>query len=182
MLPLLYEINTRCWLRELSDECGCAITLGSVPDDQFDQWQRFGFTHLWLMGVWSTGPRARAQALAHLGLRQSYSDASPGWAEADVAGSPYAIADYHVAESLGGDAALEQELSRRGLDAYQPEYAKYTFCAICEPDDGWVTLLSNTLWPSEVIRRIRFFNVKGSRGDECKARIAVVLEIDTGDV
>jgi hypothetical protein len=55
----------------------------------------------------------------------------------------------------GGDAALEKDLSRRGLDAYQPAYAPYTFCAICEPEDGWVTLLSETLWPTEVIRRIR---------------------------
>ncbi len=55
----------------------------------------------------------------------------------------------------GGDAALEKELSRRGLDAYQPEYARYTFCAVCEPEDGWVTLLSETLWPTEIIRRIR---------------------------
>ena len=55
----------------------------------------------------------------------------------------------------GGDAELEKELSRRGLDAYQPGYSRYTFCAICEPEDGWVTLLSATLWPSEVIRRVR---------------------------
>jgi hypothetical protein len=55
----------------------------------------------------------------------------------------------------GGDAELERELSRRGLDAYQPGYARYTFCAVCEPEDGWVTLLSETLWPSEVIRRVR---------------------------
>jgi hypothetical protein len=55
----------------------------------------------------------------------------------------------------GGDAELEKELSRRGLDAYQPGYARYTFCAVCEPEDGWVTLLSETLWPSEVIRRLR---------------------------
>jgi hypothetical protein len=54
-----------------------------------------------------------------------------------------------------GDAALEKELSRRGLDAYQTAYARYTFCAVCEPEDCWVTLLSSTLWPSEVIRRIR---------------------------
>jgi hypothetical protein len=54
-----------------------------------------------------------------------------------------------------GDAELEKDLSRRGLDAYQPAYARYTFCAICEPEDGWMTLLSQTLWPTEVIRRIR---------------------------
>ncbi len=54
-----------------------------------------------------------------------------------------------------GDPELEKELSRRGLDAYQPAYARYASCAICEPEDGWVTLLSPSLWPTEVIRRIR---------------------------
>jgi hypothetical protein len=53
------------------------------------------------------------------------------------------------------DAALEAELSRRGLDAYQPAYTRYAFCAVCEPEDGWVTILSQTLWPSEIIRRLR---------------------------
>ncbi len=53
------------------------------------------------------------------------------------------------------DAALEGDLSKRGLDAYQQAYNRYTFCAICEPEDGWVTLLSESLWPSEIIRRVR---------------------------
>ena len=53
------------------------------------------------------------------------------------------------------DAALEGDLSKRGVDAYQPAYERYVFCAICEPEDGWVTLLSSTLWASEVIRRVR---------------------------
>ena len=53
------------------------------------------------------------------------------------------------------DPALETELSRRGLDAYQNAYTRYTLCAICEPEDGWVTLLSEKLWASEVIRRVR---------------------------
>jgi hypothetical protein len=53
------------------------------------------------------------------------------------------------------DAVLEGDLSKRGLDAYQTTYARYTLCAICEPEDGWVTLLSETLWASEVIRRVR---------------------------
>jgi hypothetical protein len=59
------------------------------------------------------------------------------------------------AGAKAGDAPLEKELSRRGLDAYEAAYGRYTFCAVCEPEDGWVTLLSTTLWPSEVIRRIR---------------------------
>ena len=53
------------------------------------------------------------------------------------------------------DAPLERDLSHRGLDAYQEAYGRYTFCAICEPEDGWVTVLSKTLWPSEIIRRVR---------------------------
>jgi len=53
------------------------------------------------------------------------------------------------------DAALESDLSKRGLDAYQAAYSRYDFCAICEPEDGWMTLLSETLWSSEVIRRVR---------------------------
>jgi hypothetical protein len=53
------------------------------------------------------------------------------------------------------DPELESELSRRGLDAYQPAYSRYTCCGVCEPSDGWVTLLSDSLWPSEIIRRVR---------------------------
>jgi len=53
------------------------------------------------------------------------------------------------------DVALEEELSHRGLDAYQGAYTRYSFCAICEPDDGWVTVLSEKLWASEIIRRVR---------------------------
>ncbi len=53
------------------------------------------------------------------------------------------------------DAGLEGELSKRGLDAYQQAYTRYTFCAVCELEDGWVTILSETLWPREIIRRLR---------------------------
>ncbi len=59
------------------------------------------------------------------------------------------------ARAATDDSELEGELSHRGLDAYQAAYARYTFCAICDLSDGWVTLLSETLWPSEVIRRVR---------------------------
>src|SRR5262245_8910691 len=53
------------------------------------------------------------------------------------------------------DPVLEGDLSKRGLDAYQQAYTRYTLCAVCEPGDGWVTILSETLWPSEIIRRLR---------------------------
>jgi hypothetical protein len=53
------------------------------------------------------------------------------------------------------DTALEGQLSQRGLDAYQDAYKRYSYCGICEPDDGWLTLLSETIWASEIIRRAR---------------------------
>jgi hypothetical protein len=53
------------------------------------------------------------------------------------------------------DAALEANLSKRGLDAYRQAYDRYTFCGILEAKDGWFTLLSDTLWSSEVMRRVR---------------------------
>ena len=108
MFPLLYEINTRCWLQELSEQAGRPITLESVPDSFFEQWRRAGFTHIWLMGAWTSGPLARAQALSQDSLRQSYAEALPAWLEADVAGSPYAVADYTVPAALGGEPGLQQ--------------------------------------------------------------------------
>jgi hypothetical protein len=57
--------------------------------------------------------------------------------------------------STEDDGALAGELSGRGVDGYQDAYKCYSFCAVCELDDGWVTLLSETLWPSEVVRRLR---------------------------
>ena len=59
------------------------------------------------------------------------------------------------AAAQNADPALENELSLRGLEAYQTAYPRYTFCALVEPEDAWVTLLSESLWPSEVIRRVR---------------------------
>ena len=59
------------------------------------------------------------------------------------------------AAAQSADPALENELSHRGLDAYQAAYSGYTYCAVCELGDGWVTVLSESLWPSEIIRRVR---------------------------
>jgi hypothetical protein len=118
MNPLLLELNTRCWLRELSEHEGRTVDLGSVPDGAINEWHQLGFTHIWLMGVWMTGPRARQQALAHPRLRERYDAVLPGWTPADVAGSPYAIAACHVPDALGGEAGLAEfrrRLHQRGL-------------------------------------------------------------------
>ena len=40
--PLLYEINTRWWLNELSDRHGGPVTLADVPDSEFARWRQLG--------------------------------------------------------------------------------------------------------------------------------------------
>ena len=54
-----------------------------------------------------------------------------------------------------GDAALEGDLARRGVDAYHHVFANYFFCAVCDFENGFLTLLTNRLWASEVMRRVR---------------------------
>jgi hypothetical protein len=116
--PLLYEVNTRCWLKALSEAAGRPMTLANVPETELTRWKRLGFTHVWLMGVWTTGPRARTEALRPPELRQAYDQVLPGWQEADVAGSPYAVGDYQVPAALGGEAGLSEfrrQLGRHDL-------------------------------------------------------------------
>jgi hypothetical protein len=68
-----------------------------------------------------------------------------------------------------GDAALEGDLARRGVDAYHRAFPNYFFCAVCDFENGFLTLLTNRLWASEVIRRVRpvleGFSVKVARAE-----------------
>jgi hypothetical protein len=54
-----------------------------------------------------------------------------------------------------GDPAVEGELARRGVDAYHNAFTTYFFCAVCDFEEGSLVLLSEKLWASEVIRRVR---------------------------
>lgn len=56
---------------------------------------------------------------------------------------------------LSGDAALEGDLARHGVDAYHSAFPRYLFCAVCTFEEGSLVLLSEKLWASEVIRRVR---------------------------
>src|SRR5262249_46384399 len=97
---------------------GRRITLQTVPERILKDWQRLGFTHIWLMGVWSAGEIARNEAVAHEDLKRAYSEVLPGWKSEDVAASPYAVADYAVPASLGGEEGLKhfrERLNAHGM-------------------------------------------------------------------
>ena len=53
-----------------------------------------------------------------------------------------------------GDPALEGELARRGVDAYHRTFSNYFYCAVCDFENGFLTLLTSRLWAQEVARRI----------------------------
>jgi hypothetical protein len=52
-----------------------------------------------------------------------------------------------------GDEIVEAGLLQRGVDAYQEAYPRYAFCAVCDLENGFLTVLSDRLWAAEVIRR-----------------------------
>ena len=54
-----------------------------------------------------------------------------------------------------GDALVENELARRGVDAYHNAFRNYLFCAVCDFENGFLTLLTEKLWTSEVLRRVK---------------------------
>jgi hypothetical protein len=56
---------------------------------------------------------------------------------------------------VAGDAVVEGALAERGVDAYHSTYSNYLFCGVCDFEGGFLTVLSNQLWASEVIRRAK---------------------------
>jgi len=116
--PLLFEVNTRVMVRELSEKAEKRITLGTIPDDVIDLWQELGFDAIWLMGVWTTGNIGLDIARSHNGLREEFHRTLPDLQEEDIIGSPYAVKAYTVSKELGGNASLtafRKKLRDRGI-------------------------------------------------------------------
>ncbi len=57
--PMLYQVNTRVWLTELSRTLGRRATLDDIPDAALDQFAQQGFDWIWLLSVWQTGLAAQ---------------------------------------------------------------------------------------------------------------------------
>jgi hypothetical protein len=116
--PLIYEIHVRCWLAEWSARLRRPARLPDVPEEELDLWRQLGFTHVWLMGIWTSGPRAREVFRQHRDTPRHLQAVLPGWVEEDVVGSAYAIAAYQIPSSLGGEsglAAFRRRLQAHGL-------------------------------------------------------------------
>ncbi len=116
--PLLYQINTRVWLTELSRALGKPATLADIPDAELDSLVEMGFDWVWFLSVWQTGSAAQAISRANPEWREDFQQTLPDLREDDIAGSGFAITGYTVHRDLGGAAALaglRQRLQKRGL-------------------------------------------------------------------
>ncbi len=115
---IIFEINTRVWLNELSRKHNQPISLGNVPAEHWDTISALGFDALWLMGVWEQSPAGTRIARELQILRDDYREALPDYKLDDVAGSPYCVHRYVVDESLGGPEGLavaREVLAKRGM-------------------------------------------------------------------
>ena len=116
--PLLYQINTRVWLTELSRALGRSATLEDIPDAELGRLAELGFNWVWFLSVWQTGPAAQQVSRSHAGWRKEFEETLPDLREEDIAGSGFAIQNYTVHTDLGGAAALarlRQRLKKHGL-------------------------------------------------------------------
>ncbi|HYA65067.1 MAG TPA: alpha-amylase family glycosyl hydrolase [Burkholderiaceae bacterium] len=118
LYPSLYQINTRVWLTELSQGLGRRTTLDDIADEPLNRLAELGFDWIWLLSVWQTGEMGRRISRQNVEWRKEFRDTLEDLQEEDIPGSGFAITDYRVHESLGGDAALarlRERLAQRGL-------------------------------------------------------------------
>lgn len=87
------------WLDQLSKSYEHEITrLDQIPDEELDRLAEWGFTGLWLIGVWER---------SHASQRIKQLRGNP-----EAVASAYSIYDYVIAAELGGESAYENLRSR----------------------------------------------------------------------
>ncbi len=91
--------NTLVWLDQLEQQYQRPVErLDQIPDEELDRLANYGFTTLWLIGLWE---------------RSTVSKKIKQWCgNPDAEASAYALKRYVIAESLGGPDALENLKAR----------------------------------------------------------------------
>jgi hypothetical protein len=134
--PIIYEINTWVWLKELSERHKQPISLATVPDSEWDAIAGLPVDAVWFMGVWERSPIGRQIANENAGLQADFQRALPDFRPEDNVGSPYCVRQYVVDEHLGGNkglASCRAKLAERGLQLlldFVPNHVA--------PDHPWV--------------------------------------------
>jgi len=110
--PHILEINTRAWLKRLEAQTGRPVTLSTVPDSCWEKIKNDGFDAVWLMGVWKKSPAAERIARENTKIQDEVRSIKPDFKTEDITASPYAVYEYTVDDSLGGNEALSSLRAR----------------------------------------------------------------------
>lgn len=137
---VLLAKNVYVWLDQLSKKYNRSIEhLDQIPDQELDTLQRWGFTGLWLIGIWQRS-KASQKIKQYCG-------------NPEALGSAYALYDYRIAEALGGEPAFEnfrtrawQRGIRIGTDMVPNHMAIDSQWVIEHPD--WFIGLDHSPFPS----------------------------------
>jgi glycosidase len=102
---VLLAKSTYVWLDQLSKKYGRDIRrLDQIPDEELDRIARWGFTGLWLIGLWERSPTSE-EIKRRMG-------------NPEAVASAYSLYDYVIAEDLGGEQAygdLARRAGERGI-------------------------------------------------------------------
>ncbi|MBN1483159.1 MAG: alpha-amylase [Chloroflexia bacterium] len=86
--------NAYVWLDQLSQQYQRPIErLDQIPDEALDTLARWGFSGLWLIGLWQRSPASRR-------IKQLCGNP-------EAAASAYSLFDYRIADDLGGEEAYQ---------------------------------------------------------------------------
>ena len=93
--------STYVWLDQLSKQYGRDIhRLDQIPNEELESLARRGFNALWFIGIWERSKASRT-------IKQM--SGNP-----DAAASAYSLADYTIADELGGEGAYNDLKHRAG--------------------------------------------------------------------
>jgi len=137
---VLMARNAYVWLDQLSRRYQRPIThLDQVPDAELDTLARWGFTGLWLIGLWERSPASQR-------IKQLCGNP-------EAVASAYSLYDYQIAADLGGEAAFQNLRGRawqRGIrlssDMVPNHVGIYSRWVVEHPD--WFIALDRSPFPS----------------------------------
>lgn len=104
--PHILEVNTRSWLKRLSEQHGRPVTLADIPEESLQKIKNAGFDAVWFMGVWTMSPAGQKIARENADIQNQIRAIKPDFKQEDIIASPYAVYDYVVDATLGGNNAL----------------------------------------------------------------------------
>ncbi len=98
---VLMAKNVYVWLDQLSKKYQRNIDrLDLIPDEELERLSRWGFTGLWLIGLWKRSPASKK-------IKQIMGNP-------EAVSSAYSLYDYVISEDLGGEEALHNLSGRAG--------------------------------------------------------------------